>query len=130
VGISQHIHVLGYLPDDTLINLYRASDTLLFPTRYEGFGLPLLEAMAAECPVIAGDIPVVREIVQHGTNGLLVPYNSAEALARSVALLAGQPRLRERLIAGGRATLDTHYQETRLIGAMENLYYRALSGER
>ncbi|NJL33621.1 MAG: glycosyltransferase family 4 protein [Chloroflexaceae bacterium] len=126
LGVEQHIHLLGYRSDAELINLYRASDALLFPTRYEGFGLPLLEAMAADCPVITTDIPVVREIVQHGDNGLLVPYDNAAALARAVLWLLGQPRLRERLIAGGRITLATRYNETHLIKQIEMLYHSVL----
>jgi glycosyltransferase involved in cell wall biosynthesis len=129
-GVERHIHLLGYLSDEALINLYRASDALLFPTRYEGFGLPLLEAMAAACPVISSDIPVVREIVRHGENGLLVPYNDAAALARAVLLLLSQPALRQRLLQGGRDTLDTQYNEGRLVAAMESLYRRVLAGGR
>ncbi len=122
VGVARHIHLLGYLSDEALINLYRASDALLFPTRYEGFGLPLLEAMAANCPVITSDIPVVREIVRHGDNGLLVPYNDAAALARAAVLLLGQPALRERLIAGGQAALEARYREEQLVAQVERMY--------
>jgi glycosyltransferase involved in cell wall biosynthesis len=129
-GVEQHIHLLGYLSDEALINLYRASDALLFPTRYEGFGLPLLEAMAAACPLIASDIPVVREIVRDGENGLLVPYNDPVALARAALLLLGQPDLRQRLLEGGRVTLDTYYHEEQLMVAMENLYRCVLLGGR
>jgi glycosyltransferase involved in cell wall biosynthesis len=125
-GVERHIHLLGYLTDEELINLYRASDALLFPTRYEGFGLPLLEAMAAECPLIATDIPVVREIVRDGANGLLVPYNDAAALARAALLLLGQPQVRAHLVAGGRATLDTRYSEERLINSIEAVYRRVI----
>jgi glycosyltransferase involved in cell wall biosynthesis len=128
LGVERHIHMLGYLPDEALINLYRASDVLLFPTRYEGFGLPLLEAMAASCPVVATDIPVVREIVRHGENGLLVPYNHAAALAHAALLLLAQPRLRQRLLAGGQETLATRYHEPCLMDDIEALYARALSG--
>lgn len=127
VGVERHIYLLGYLPDEELINLYRASDALLFPTRYEGFGLPLLEAMAADCPVIATDIPVVREIVRHGENGLLVRYNDAAALACATLFLLSQPHARAHLIAGGRQTLDTHYREDVLITQMETLYYAAIA---
>jgi len=125
-GVERHIHLLGYLTDEELINLYRASDALLFPTRYEGFGLPLLEAMAAECPLIATDIPVVREIVRDGANGLLVRYNDATALARAALLLLGQPQARAHLVAGGRATLDTRYNEERLIASVEGVYRRVI----
>jgi glycosyltransferase involved in cell wall biosynthesis len=125
-GVEQHIHLLGYLPDEDLINLYRASDALLFPTRYEGFGLPLLEAMAAECPPIATDIPVVREIIRNGANGLLVPYNDAAALARAALLLLGQPHVQEHLRAGGRATLDTRYREDQLVSTIEATYRQVI----
>jgi glycosyltransferase involved in cell wall biosynthesis len=125
-GVERHIHLLGYQSDAALINLYRASDALLFPTRYEGFGLPLLEAMAAQCPPIASDIPVVREIIQHGHNGLLVPYNDAAALARAALLLLGQPRLRAHLLAGGQATLAERYQESALVADIERVYAQVL----
>ena len=121
-GVERHIHMLGYLPDDELINLYRASDLLLFPTRYEGFGLPLLEAMAAECPLVTTDIPVVREIVRDGENGLLAPYNNPHALAQAALRLLDHPDLRAKLIAGGHAALAEYYAEARLIAAVEQVY--------
>jgi glycosyltransferase involved in cell wall biosynthesis len=126
-GVAQHIHLLGYLSDEALINLYRASDALLFPTRYEGFGLPLLETMAADCPVITSDIPVVREIVRDGVNGLLVPYNSATSLARATLLLLTQPALQKHLVAGGRAALADRYAEANLIATLEDLYQRVIT---
>lgn len=122
VGVAQHVHLLGYLPDATLVNLYRASDVLLFPTRYEGFGLPLLEAMAAECPLITTDIPVVREIVQHEENGILIPYGDVAALAQAATRLLGDQALRQRLIAGGRTALCERYTEERLIARVEGVY--------
>ncbi|MCX5749197.1 MAG: glycosyltransferase family 1 protein [Candidatus Saganbacteria bacterium] len=52
----------GYLSDEELIRLYKGATALVFPSLYEGFGFPLLEAMSCGCPVIASDIPVFREI--------------------------------------------------------------------
>lgn len=122
VGVEHHVHILGYLSDEDLINLYRVSDALLFPTRYEGFGLPLLEAMAAECPIITSNIPVVREIVQHETNGILFPYDNVEALAQAAIHLVQDATLRERVVAGGRATLRERYDEAHLVAQIEALY--------
>jgi glycosyltransferase involved in cell wall biosynthesis len=121
-GVAGHIHILGYLSDADLINLYRSADVLLFPTRFEGFGLPLLEAMAAHCPIVTTDIPVVNEIVQHGDNGLLVPYGNAEALAQAALSILADPPLRERLLAGGLATVTRRYDESRLIEHIELAY--------
>lgn len=126
IGVARHVHMLDYLPDEALINLYRASDALLFPTRYEGFGLPLLEAMAADCPIITSDIPVVNEIVRDGVNGLLIPYSNVYALAHATVLLLSQPELRMHLIAGERATLATRYVETKLVQDIESLYHEAI----
>ena len=53
---------LGYVDDAPLLALYRGARFLVFPSLYEGFGLPLLEAMAVGCPVVCSDLPVFREV--------------------------------------------------------------------
>ncbi len=69
----------GYLPDEWLPTFYSAAEVFAFPSRYEGFGLPVLEAMACGTPVVAGDAPAVNEIVKGVA--LLVPPNDWLALA-------------------------------------------------
>lgn len=122
LGVAHHVHILGYLPDETLHALYRTSDVFLFPTRYEGFGLPLLEAMAAGCPLVASDIPVIDEIVYHEYNGLLFPYGDSRALGQSILRLLQDQALRERLRAGGMATIRERYQEETLVTRLLTLY--------
>ncbi|MEJ5250623.1 MAG: glycosyltransferase family 1 protein [Armatimonadota bacterium] len=61
----------GYVPDEHLPLFYSAADALMYPSLYEGFGLPPLEAMQCGCPVLASDIPVMREVV--GDAGMLLP---------------------------------------------------------
>ena len=56
------LHALGYVEDGPLSALYREALVLVFPSLYEGFGLPLLEALAAGCPVVCSDLPVFREV--------------------------------------------------------------------
>lgn len=60
----------GYVPDEHLPLFYSAADALMYPSLYEGFGLPLLEAMQCGCPVLASDIPVMREVM--GDAGMLL----------------------------------------------------------
>jgi len=127
IGVEHHVHILGFRPDAELVNLYRTSDALLFPTRYEGFGLPLLEAMAAECPIISTNIPVVREIVVDRQNGLLAAPNNPDALAQATLELLDNPALRRQLIAGGTATLRERFAETKLIGQIEQLYHEVIT---
>jgi glycosyltransferase involved in cell wall biosynthesis len=57
-----HIRFLGRVTDDELLQLYNTASCFVFPSLYEGFGLPPLEAMACGCPVLASDIPVIREV--------------------------------------------------------------------
>ncbi len=59
---SDHIHFLGRVSDEELVRLYNQAACFVFPSLYEGFGLPPLEAMACGCPVLVSDIPVEREV--------------------------------------------------------------------
>ena len=68
---------LGYVGDAPLLALYRDARLLVFPSLYEGFGLPLLEAMAVGCPVVCSDLPVFREVA--GAAAEYAPTNDAAA---------------------------------------------------
>jgi len=74
------IQFAGYIEDEDLPRLYHLADALVFPSKYEGFGLPPLEAMAAEIPVIATDILPVREFA--GDTIQYVPLDDIPAFAR------------------------------------------------
>jgi len=54
--------VRGYVPKEELVRLYQSAAALVFPSRYEGFGLPVVEAMACGTPVLASDLPALREV--------------------------------------------------------------------
>ncbi len=62
LGIEDRVGQLDGVDDATLVRLYRAADALVYPSLYEGFGLPLLEAMAGGCPIIASRIPSTLEV--------------------------------------------------------------------
>jgi glycosyltransferase involved in cell wall biosynthesis len=78
-GAADRIHFIGHTGADQLGALYRKADLAVCPSLYEGFGLPLVEAMAHGCPVMASDIPVHREV--GGDAIRLVPANDENALA-------------------------------------------------
>jgi glycosyltransferase involved in cell wall biosynthesis len=82
VTAAHGLHVLPYLPATELRGLVAGATALVFPTRYEGFGLPALEAMAAGTPVLANDIPVLREVL--GDCGRFVDADDRDALVAAL----------------------------------------------
>ena len=59
---KDNVKVLGRVSDEELLRLYHQAECFIFPSIYEGFGIPPVEAMACGCPVLAADIPVLREV--------------------------------------------------------------------
>lgn len=120
-GSFNSLVLLGSVDEESKVRLMRSADCLVYPTRYESFGLPPLEAMAAGCPVVATDLPVVSEMIQNGENGILVEPESHEALAAGILQVLLDPALRARLVQGGKNTL-ARYSEPALAGQIEQLY--------
>jgi glycosyltransferase involved in cell wall biosynthesis len=95
------VRVLGRLPDaDLAVVLHRAA-ALVAPSRAEGFGLPVIEAMAAGVPVLTSDAPALVEV--GGSAALAVPRDDPAALAAALARVLSEQALRDRLITAGRA---------------------------
>jgi glycosyltransferase-like protein len=104
--LDRDVVLLGTVSDDELGGWYGAADAFAFPSVKEGFGLVVLEAMAAGLPVVASDIPVFAEYLSDGTDALLAPVGDASGLADALSRLAGDPALRERLVAGSAPVVD------------------------
>jgi glycogen synthase len=121
-GMAANLHFLGMISEEEKLALLRASDVLPFPSRYEGFGLPLLEGMAAGTPVISTDIPVVNEIIEHRENGLLIPYDDSAALARAILDVLDSAELRARLVAGGRRSMAERFDPQALVERVIEVY--------
>lgn len=100
-GLESSVRFTGYVPDADLRHLYSAADALVLPSFYEGFGLPVLEAMACGTAVIASDAGALPEVVSNA--GLLFDPHSPEALAAVLGRVLGDDALRRDLTARGRA---------------------------
>ena len=91
-GLGARVSFRGYVPPDELAALYRGAACLVFPSRYEGFGLPVLEAMASGTPVVASTAGALPEVA--GDAAILVEERSAPALAAGIErALADSARL-------------------------------------
>ncbi len=99
LGYPESVLELAPLPDADLIRFYAAATAVLVPSRYEGFGLPALEAMACGAPVIAADSGALPEVV--GSAGLLVSPDDPSAWKDACLRLQREPSLRERLATLG-----------------------------
>jgi glycosyltransferase involved in cell wall biosynthesis len=99
-GATSGLRRLGYVAEADLPALYAGARALAMPSRYEGFGLPCLEAMAAGAPVVAADRAALPEVV--GDAGVLCDPDRPGAFAEAVLSAAREEPLRERLITAGR----------------------------
>jgi glycosyltransferase involved in cell wall biosynthesis len=96
---ADRLVVTGRLADPDLAALLQEASALVMPSRAEGFGLPVAEAMAAGTPVICTDAPALVEVA--GDAGLVVPRGDAEALAAAIAALLDDGALQDELAEAG-----------------------------
>jgi glycosyltransferase involved in cell wall biosynthesis len=99
LGVAARVKNLGYVPSEDLHALYRGAVATTFPSRFEGFGAPALEAMAHGCPVIAADASALPEVV--GDAGLLVSPDNPDGWAQAMTALLDDENLRARLSTAG-----------------------------
>jgi glycosyltransferase involved in cell wall biosynthesis len=99
--LHQHVRFLGFVSDVTLASLYRLATVFVFPSLYEGFGLPPLEAMTAGAPVITSNVSSLPEVV--GDAALLIDPNDSHSIADALARVLCDSSLRADLIRRGLA---------------------------
>jgi len=124
-GLEDRIRFTGYLADQDLAALYSSCAAFVYPSIYEGFGLPPLEAMACGAAVITTDIPVLRETV--GTAACLVAPAGSDQLARAIANVMQDKSYRERLSRAG-LEQSTRFSWERTARLTLDVYNEALRG--
>ena len=100
-GLRDRVIRTGRVPDTDRDALLRIADALVFPSRYEGFGAPVLEAMAVGTPVLAASATALPEVV--GSAGLLLDPNDPDAWADAIGRVLDDEALRAQLVTAGRA---------------------------
>ena len=130
IGVEQRVRIVGRVPIDELVTLYRRAAVVVVPSRYEGFGLPAAEAMACGAPVVACAAGALPEVVTTGGGGRLVPPNDPEALAKAVRELLAEPGLRAELGVIGRKGIDSAYAWPRVAARTAEVYAEVVAARR
>lgn len=98
--LTKHPNIIftGYIPDEDLPSLYKNALLYVFPSLYEGFGIPLIEAQYSKCPVLCSDIPVFREVARDGAEFC---NTDSKSIAKKLEFLINNKQRREELISLG-----------------------------
>lgn len=124
LGIADVLVPLGFVTEEELAALYNLAELLLYPSLYEGFGLPIIEAMACGTPVISSALTSIPEVA--GDAALLVEPTDISAIAEALISLLNQPSRREELRQRGFAQIQAFSWE-RTAGLLLEAFYGALS---
>ncbi len=125
-GIQKRVHVAGYVDERLRATLLSRASVFAYPSLYEGFGFPLIEAMAAGTPVVAGNAGAIPEVA--GDGALLVDPNDVDAIAEGLTRVLDDPALAENLVRAGRKQAAI-YSWRRAADGLTDLYRRA-AGDR
>ncbi|HCL56894.1 MAG TPA: hypothetical protein DHW82_07795 [Spirochaetia bacterium] len=120
--LEKRVVKLGFLSEEELVALYNLADAYLYPSLYEGFGLPILESQACGCPIITSNRSSCPEIA--GEGALIVDPYQKEEIAEAMLQIAGNYELRNSLIEKGRANIQNYSWKKaakEFLAMMENL---------
>lgn len=122
--LGDRLRLLGRVPERDLRALYAGAALFCFPSRHEGFGLPVLEAMVQGTPVVCADVPALREVT--GGAARLVPATDVAAWAGVIADLLGRPEEAAALAAAG-TTRAAGFSWSRTVAATRDVYAEVLA---
>jgi glycosyltransferase involved in cell wall biosynthesis len=128
LGLGECVTFVGGIPNDRVPEYLAASDIFVLPSLSEGFGIVLLEAMAAALPIVATNVTGISSIVKEGVNAFLVEPRDAVQIAEKVTTLLNDPELRHRMSENNRVTVQKYAWE-RVAKEMEQIYLSCLNSQ-
>ncbi len=130
--IEEYVVFLGRLEHEEVVDLLRKTHIFVMPSVWESesFGVSAIEASAMEIPVVASNLPGVREAVIDGVTGILVPPRDPQAIADACLTLINDESLRKEMGKAGRIFVKENFEWEMCVNKMINLYQRVLSNEK
>lgn len=122
VDVGDSIRLLGHRTD--VNDLYVAADIFVFPSRYEGLGCSIIEAMALRTPIIGSDAAAIAEVLNHGTFGSVVPRGNVAALSAAICDMLNDAGLRARVADAAASEFDGSYELEEVADRTSELYRR------
>jgi glycosyltransferase involved in cell wall biosynthesis len=126
-GLEEELVLLGHI--DEISNLLSLSDVYVTASLREGLPVSVMEAMAMEKPVVAYNIRGVRDLVEDGVNGFLVPFGDVNGLAEKILYLMKHPEVAEEMGKKGREKVEREFSLNIILPQMEKLYREILEAE-
>jgi glycosyltransferase involved in cell wall biosynthesis len=125
--LADRVHFVGFRRE--VADYLAAADLFVFPSEIEGLGLAMVEAMWMGVPVIAADIPAVRETLRQGLYGQLVPPSDPGVLASAISALAAESGKRHQLAERARGYAQAHFAPERYAREVCQLWHRLLTAK-
>ncbi|HET6681491.1 MAG TPA: glycosyltransferase [Gemmatimonadaceae bacterium] len=130
IGVADRVRWLGHLPQPELGAHYRAASAVAIPSRDEGLGLVAVEAQLSEAPVVAWDSGGLRDVVEHGVTGWLVPPDDETALAKRLEDVLFDPDAARRMAGVARRSALKRFGAEAVAARYAELYGDVASGKR
>ena len=122
LGLRDHVVFPGYVDDEEIPAFYNLADLFVLPSFYEGFGIPVLEAMAFSKPCVVTDVGGNPEIVTHGETGLVTPSENTEAFTQAIAQLIEDNALAQRMGKAARERYENNFTVKSMAESYQRIY--------
>jgi glycosyltransferase involved in cell wall biosynthesis len=124
LNVAQHVHFIERVPHEEIHSYYSAADMFVLASIREGLPIVLLEAMAAKLPIIGTDIPGVKEVIEYGKTGYLVPPRSPSRLANSISRM--KENTRQTMGSAGYDRVKTEFDIEQTVNSYVSVYETAI----
>ncbi len=126
LGIGNYAYFTGFIPDSTLLRLYKVADVACFPSLYEPFGIVALEGMAAHTPVVVSNAGGLPEVVEHDVTGTVTHTNNPDSLAWGISRVLHNPGFAYHMADNAYERIQTVFNWDRIADQTRGVYARVL----